>query len=272
MKVLDKPDDFHQLSERIALRGQIITRTGLRVGSGGGGAMDATDLPVLRDGDGAPMIPGGSLKGVLRSTLEALVRAAANKEVGLWACDPLAEEQQTCGYHKSGARKDVDTSNHCALCRLFGSRVLASHVRITDALLNLSEEERESGIVPVEIRDGVAIDRDLRRVYGGQKYDFEVVSPGAMFNLEIFIENPQPWLMGLLVIGLDQISDGFTALGGFSSRGLGRVELKWHTLSRVRAAALLAGGKPEQVTGAGVEAQFQDWRRALADHVTVGGV
>lgn len=258
--------DFHKLERRLRLLGQIITRTALRIGSGGSGELDGADLPVLRDAQGYPFIPGASLKGSLRSTIEALVRGAEfDQEIGLWACDPLLEREEggACGYHGTGKRRDVDPENHCAICRLLGSRVVASHVRFCDALIRLPETDVIRR-VPVEVRDGVAIDRDLRTVYGGQKYDFEVVSPGTRFELEVFVENPQPWLMGLLIMGFDQVRDGFTAIGGFTSRGLGRVDIEWTGMTEVSARDLLEGKPERRLSSTEIETEFSAYRDALA--------
>jgi len=261
----ERAADFDRLEERLVLRGQLVARTALRIGSGGSGELDAADLPVLRDSEGAPFIPGGSLKGAIRSTIEALVRGAGlPTESGIRACDPLLEDESTCGYHKSGDRRKVSTDTHCALCQLFGSRVVASHVRFSDAMLVRSEEERRERIVPVEIRDGVAIDRDLKRVHRGHKYDFEVVSAGSNFALEVFVENPRPWLMGLLAIGFDQLNDGFTAIGGFTSRGLGRVDLKWDGMRRVGARELLENRTGIALDPDAMALEFGRWREALA--------
>jgi CRISPR/Cas system CSM-associated protein Csm3 (group 7 of RAMP superfamily) len=150
--------------------------------------------------------------------------------------------------------------DHCAACRLFGSRVVASHVRFCDALL----QDRSPGPIPIEVRDGVSIDRDLRRVHGSRKYDFEVVSPGTAFAAEIFVENFQPWLMGLLAMGFDQLAEGFTALGGFTSRGLGRVTFIWSSVAKTTARALLRGDPYTTVTGDAVAGELQAWRNALA--------
>ncbi|HEX7843721.1 MAG TPA: CRISPR-associated RAMP protein Csx7 [Kofleriaceae bacterium] len=261
-------DDFHRLESRLRLTGVLITRTALRIG-GGGGDLDGVDLPVIKDAAGFPFIPGASLKGALRSTVEALVRGADGRAAGLWACDPLAGEDspladRSCGHHERGKRADVKPDVHCAVCRLFGSHVVASHVRFCDALMRLSDHDRAFGRVPVEVRDGVSIDRDLRRARGSRKFDFEVVSPGTEFTLEIFVENPQAWLMGLLVMGFDQLAEGFTALGGFTSRGLGRVSFAWSSIVRVTAAGLLRGDPPAEIMGDAVAAQMRAWREALA--------
>jgi CRISPR-associated protein Csm3 len=264
--------DFHCLRERLRLAGTLTTRTALRVGSSAGGDFDSADLPVLKDAAGRPYLPGGSIKGALRSTIEALVRGAHTPEraaAHLWACDPLADEdageiRKACGHHAGGGRAKIDTREHCAVCRLFGSHVLASHARFCDALLDEPSTADAERRPPVEVRDGVAIDRDLGTVYGGQKYDFEVVSPGTRFAVEVFVDNPQDWLLGLLVMGFDQLSEGFTALGGFTSRGLGRVDLTWSTLTRASADALLAGEPATPRRGDALVAEMRAWRSALA--------
>lgn len=271
--------NFHRLTSRLRLAGTLETKTALRIGSGGGGDLDASDLPVLRDADGYPLIPGSSLKGVTRSTVEAIVRGATgdNTSGDVWSCDPLSDEIMatgaTCGRHKSGdgARELALSQRHCAVCRLFGSRVIASHVRFSDAMLRDAESLKRRGRIPVEVRDGVAIDRDLRTAHGGQKYDFEVIAPGTRFDLEVFVENPEDWLMGLLVIGFDQIAEGFTAIGGFTSRGLGRVGIEWSSMTRCDARSLLDGKDPVTFDASSMKREFEGWRDALAARAK-GGV
>lgn len=264
--------NFHSLSARLRLQGTIETRTALRIGSGGGGDLDGSDLPVLRDADGFPLIPGSSLKGVVRSTIESLVRGSGAQfgKGDVWTCDPLSDDaingQYTCGRHRTGVVKRADALQqpHCAVCGLFGSRVTASHVRFSDAMLSNAVTLKQHGRIPIEVRDGVAIDRDLRTAYGGQKYDFEVIAPGTRFDLEVFVENPDEWLMGLLIVGFDQIAEGFTALGGFTSRGLGRVAIEWSSMTRYDAKTLLQGGAPTVFDPPGMRSEFDQWRAELA--------
>lgn len=261
------PANFHVLKRRLRLTGEITTVTALRIGSGGAGALDGADLPVLRDREGFPFIPGGSLKGVLRSTVEALLRGALpDNRHPLWPCDPHYETSRSsdrdgaCGWHASNQRSEAqkDIGAHCPVCRLFGSRLLASHVRITDALLH---PDQRGGPPPIEVRDGVCIDRDLRVQRNGLKYDFEVIRPGTRFAVELFVDNPEDWLMGLLVLAFDQLADGFAALGGFTSRGLGRVDWRWSELYRVDARTLLAGGTGVAETD--LAPTFARYRQAL---------
>ncbi len=270
--------NFHRLTSRLRITGMLETKTALRIGSGGGGDLDASDLPVLRDADGYPLIPGSSLKGVVRSTVESIVRGATVDGAAgdVWSCDPLSDEVMetgaTCGRHASGdgARQQALSQRHCAVCRLFGSRVIASHVRFSDAMLHDAESLKRRGRIPVEVRDGVAIDRDLRTAHGGQKYDFEVIAPGTRFELEVFVENPEDWLMGLLVIGFDQVAEGFTAIGGFTSRGLGRVGIEWRAMTRYDARSLLDGKGPVTFDANGMKPEFERWREALATRAKGG--
>lgn len=244
----DEVDDFDLLRERIILKGTLTTRTALHIG-GGAGELDAVDLPVVKTHRGDPFIPGSSLKGVVRSTVEALLRAADIP--GLRACNPI-DEKTSCGAHTDRADP---LRAHCAACRLFGSHLVASHVRFSDAHL------KHRGLAsPLEKRDGVSIDRDLRIAADKRKYDVEVVAPGTAFSLEVLVQNPEPWLMGLLVAGLDPIEQGFTALGGFTSRGMGRVDIAWESLTRATAKQMLMGKGAEMLD---VREQFAAWRAAL---------
>lgn len=260
--------DFHRLESRIRITGTLTTRTALRIGAGSA-AVDGVDLPVIKNAAGLPFVPGASLKGALRSTVEALVRGAEQRAAGLWACDPLAEKDEPhvtemkkgCGHHRRDERAGVKPEDHCAVCQLFGSHVVASHVRFCDALIRPGVPLARS---PVEVRDGVSIDRDLRRARDQRKYDFEVVAPGVDFGVEIFVENPQDWLMGLLVMGFDQIDEGFTAVGGFTSRGLGRASFTWSSIARITATALLSNQPMTVTTGEAIPAQLRAWRTALA--------
>lgn len=262
---MTSPADFHRLEKRVRLTGRLVARTAVRVGSGGGSVTDAVDLPVLKDADGYPFIPGSSLKGVLRSSLEALVHGLG-ENAPMWACDPLSRDE-ACGVHEEGERDAHPVEEHCTLCRVFGSHLLASHVRISDALV---PQDERTGFLPVEHRDGVAIDRDLRIAADKKKYDFEVVAPGTGFELEVFVENPSDWMLGLLMVGFDQIADGFTAVGGFTSRGLGRMEIAWTEATTVTPQQLLAGEPPESWFGS-FDEHRERWRTALAEAAGLKG-
>ena len=78
--------DHLKLASRLSIRGTIRFETAWRIGSGREGP-SMSDLGVLLDPEGQPILRGSSLKGKLRSTCEALAPAlgpAPNQ--GLSAC------------------------------------------------------------------------------------------------------------------------------------------------------------------------------------------
>lgn len=62
-----------RLRSKLQVCGQIVFDTGWRIGTGREG--QTSDLGVLLDAAGQPMLPGSSIKGKLRSTCEALAPA-----------------------------------------------------------------------------------------------------------------------------------------------------------------------------------------------------
>jgi CRISPR-associated RAMP protein (TIGR02581 family) len=244
--------DLSAISARLVMRGELRCRSGLRIGAAKDASGIGSDLPVLRDANQLPYIPGSSLKGVVRSAVEGLVRGAFPVQASwtasdgpppIWACNPLVDPDRA---ENSDTRRDdeaclsrrwrkvLGTKEHedlaiglvlrhsCTTCALFGNTELAGRVLFSDLpLLNASDL-----LSPGEIRDGVAIDRDMLTAADKAKYDYEVVPAGARFALEIILDNPEPLLQGLLVAGLNALHEGHVRLGGFGSRGLGRVEVQ----------------------------------------------
>ncbi len=257
MKV-PSPASFEKLLCRHRLRAELVTVTGLRIGAGKNHDAAATDQPILRDAFGRPYLPGSSLKGCLRSTLEAILRSLdrrANRN--LWACE-IFERGQTGpdGFRHGGGRCVGDSLDDqklaskgkeiplqqilertCTACSLFGSSHLAGRVFIHD-LPWLGDDPR------IDLRDGVGIDRDLGTAAPKVKYDFEAVPPGSRFQLEIICENLDPEggnvRLALLLATLDLLHRGEILLGGLSRRGLGRVQLANPTLEWTNAERLLS--------------------------------
>ncbi len=110
-----------------------------------------------------------------------------------------------------------------------GSLALPSRrLRINVNDLYLVSDQWAGGI---QIRDGVAIDRDSETAKDGLKYDFEVVPASAMFKLRIVLENATKQDLQLISVGLSEFVHGFGMIGGKRSRGLGACELQNLTVS-----------------------------------------
>ncbi len=205
-----------KLQKYVTISGTLTCKSGLRVG----GSKDdieigGMDNPVIRDPlNKQPYIPGSSLKGVLRSGVEMLLRG-----LGQRACS-VTDQQDRC--------KDADT--RCPACLLFGSTEGASVVLVEDGLpwpLGASDDERADTVRAIEkrraLRAGVGIDRQTGSVRVGP-FDYEVVI-GVSFHPIIRLRNPEPWQAAALAAGLELLDEGVLRLGSGTTKGLGRVRV-----------------------------------------------
>ncbi|MFN3690525.1 MAG: CRISPR-associated RAMP protein Csx7 [Fimbriimonadales bacterium] len=209
---------------RLRITGELVAKTGVRVGMSAETAIPtATDLPVIRDADGRPFIPGSSLRGAVRSYVERIVRTfeptAGNGKGASNPVDPSGWAITAETRRELADRNDYEElvyQRSCRVERVFGSPWLASRVRFTD-LPMLTDAEPE-------LRDAVAIDREKESVKN--KYDFEALPAGVRFQLEIIAENLDDEELGLLLLGVQALERGEILIGGFKGRGLGHVVLE----------------------------------------------
>lgn len=250
---------FLRLDNRFIITGQLKPSTGMHVG--GGAVSASSDSPFFRD-EAGPLVPGSSLRGVLRSRLERILQAiGGNRGCVLFTRDThptcftvndgrLADwKRKNAG--KSSAERErllefalLSGDGQCDICRLFGSPLLASKLQVSDA--------RPSN-PRMQVRDGVGIDRDTETAREHIKYDFETMETSEL-GLRMEIENATDTDLALLGIVLREMRDAGIDVGGKKSRGLGRCTLTGDlTVSGFADAAglkrFLATGACEKVTG-----------------------
>ncbi len=241
---------FDRFQNQTRILATLEMQTALSVGSHGSLEPTGTDLPVMKGPDGAPFIPGSSIKGAVRALAERILRTW-NKQPDVWACDPFADPCVSSNRKDQLLREAEDEAEDpsqveqifsqkvwdasCTACRLFGSPWFAGRVAFKDAYLLNGDD------LPLvtQIRDGVGIDRDLGAARTGVKYDFEVVVPGARFGLEILTENLEDWELGFLLTVLRFWEEGNLPLGGKVTRGPGWGRLVDVRLQRVDQNTLL---------------------------------
>lgn len=243
---------FQVFEKRVKLKGALISKSGLHVGSGSALSPEASDLPVVKDFLGRPFIPGSSFKGVLRSNLEAFLHSFTPKQGVKLVCNPIVDEERCLSskkkkdiFQKATRGEIADPEKEiweqsCWLCQLFGSPWLASKVKVADMPVNSNWHSQMLGV-----RQGVAIDRESETV-GEGPYDFEVVPPETEFKISIVVENPEPYELGLLMLGFQMFDQSFALLGGNTSRGLGRVEIKLEDILEVTPQQMLAALIPQE--------------------------
>ncbi|MEM0205112.1 MAG: CRISPR-associated RAMP protein Csx7 [Thermoproteota archaeon] len=206
----------------------IMNESPLRIGAGKAPPLRAVDLPVvtikLPRGE-VPYIPGSSLKGIIRSTCEFIARSSGIEGVcSAGDCgNKYLDEAKEITYYKALdnalRRNDIEEVKrilglYCIICKTFGSNSFGSHVDFQDAY--------PSGDVTLGLRSGIAINRRSGAVKSGP-YEIEYVEPGHEFLGYITIRNLPNYLVGLLLLALDYLNAGIVKLGGFKSRGFGKV-------------------------------------------------
>lgn len=262
-------EGFLKLENRYFISAELVLEKSLHVGKGVSLEPVGTDLPVIKDARGLPLIPGSTVKGTLRSELERIARtlgADGFKIDGekLRACEPLIEREKWDKWrcidsekkeeierrYKEGKIDDKQFfaeiwENTCTICRLFGSPWLASRISFKDMFV----KDEEEPLHPLEVRNGVAIDRDTGTARARAKFDYEVVVPGIRFSFEAILENVEPWEAGLFCLVLKLWERGEIALGGRTSAGMGWGRLKNIKIEKVKRNNLidyLLEGKKEE--------------------------
>jgi len=216
---------FDVFKSRLELSGILTTVTALRISQGRSTEPIGSDLPVVKDSLGRPLIPGASFKGALRSRLESFLRGI-DPELGV---DPselvgpdkmrwLKEQKQL---HENDAALTAALLKETDLASLvFGSPWAAGKFQVRDLTVL-----PDAWFGQYQERDGVSIDRDTETAAEGKLYDFQVVPAGTPFEFKAVVENAEAWELGLLMIGLHQFENEMIPLGGGRSRGLGVVKL-----------------------------------------------
>lgn len=217
---------FDTFKNRLEITGTLTTVTALRISKGRSTEPIGSDLPVIKDALGRPLIPGSSFKGALRSRLESFLRSIDPN----LAEDP-ANYTSTTRNNQVKDLKEKHKNNDFELTQqligitddigsLFGTPWMASKFQVRDLTV-----QPDAWFGQYQERDGVAIDRDTETAADGKLYDFQVVPAGTPFDFKAVVENAEKWQLGLLTIGLHQFETEQILLGGGRSRGLGVVKL-----------------------------------------------
>jgi len=205
--------DFDVLSREYVVEAELVNDSLLSIGSGVEEPFSTIDNPVVRvrfaDGSIVPVIPGSTLKGVLRSIAERIVasrgllcvspprdlleKCRGRVDVGRLRCtgEGLAEVEkllknccrELIEFLESGDREFVDKCLLSPVVGLFGAPWLASHLVFYDALPVNWEE------ATVEVIRRVAIDRFTLSQKPGLLYSLEAIRPGVTWRFRLRIVN-----------------------------------------------------------------------------------
>lgn len=218
--------DFDIFTNRCTITATLELETPLRIGGGqNAAAYSISAAPVLQTYNAKrkifePYIPGSSLKGVLRSTVERIIRTF-NENKGCVSIAGDSREKSLCG--------------NCISCEIFGSMNAGAKIRVRDAHLS-----RESGDVIGQIKEQPHCAtkyevyekfnvKTKQRRFGDKIIDAadtflrieETVAPGLGFDVQIDIDNANEKEIGLVLLALDEFNKKRIQLGGGTSRGNG---------------------------------------------------
>jgi CRISPR-associated RAMP protein (TIGR02581 family) len=184
-------------------------------------------------------LPGSSLKGVIRSHAERIIRT-----VRVECCDPLSStaacDQKPVFKNRHQPPNGVDTyQNLCPACRVFGHTVMASRFFMPDAY-------PVKAVDALPTRQMVAIDR--RSGGSVNTFTMEVAADTRehVFRGRLLIRNFERWQAGLVGMVLRDINLGRIGIGFGKSRGLGEVSLKYTGLTLVYPGVQEADAAPYQ--------------------------
>jgi CRISPR-associated RAMP protein (TIGR02581 family) len=224
---------YTKFENKIKIKGTLTAVDPIHIGAASRESLNPVDVDsaVLKDIMGNPVIPGSSLKGVVRSSFEGILRAA-----GLRVCDIHNDKDSNCNskqFIKDTKKQKLPLlkqaqifyDQSCEACKLFGGRQFAGKLHFKDC--------NYIGDKPCifEKRDGVGIDRETGAAARSVKYDFEIIPKGTKFDFELIAENLDEKQQKYLELILDLlcgngITDGdYLAVGGKTTRGLGRIRL-----------------------------------------------
>jgi len=221
-----KPPTGHEQYHPHTVSGQLdatlIVATPLHVSSGRFKMRRGKKPPLVKEltrVNGQPCVPASTLKGVVRSVVEAITHSCVRVTRA-----PTAQLPR-------GAAACRDKDNLCLACRMFGAMGFEGHVRFGDAVLY-----KDKGILSIARMPALYAPRDRAGSYssGGKvkgrkfyqhgqtvtqaKTPVEVLTPESQLGFTVRFENLTPGELGVLLTAL----------------GLGETEL----------VLKLGGGKP----------------------------
>jgi CRISPR-associated protein Csm3 len=225
------------------ITGVVHCLSGVRIGGNSNVIEIGTiDNPIIRNPiTNHPYLPGSSIKGKMRSSLELSLRDGASPKLSLKS--PRLTQRERDG------KPEISpcTCGGCVICKLFGSgdsktaneptRVLFRDCLLTpDSLDTLATAAKNRGVFFAEVKPGVRINRATNTVATGAFFNFERVPEGTEFSFELVLrlygdldnEEARTDYRRVIAHGLRLIEK--EGIGGKISAGYGKVRfdgIKW---------------------------------------------
>ncbi|MGQ9720798.1 MAG: type III CRISPR-associated RAMP protein Csx7 [Candidatus Jordarchaeum sp.] len=241
-----------RLKRRVVIDCAVETMEPLHVGKGKETlSVSEVDMPVMLDTNENPIIPGSSIRGVLRAhvtrLLASLDETTLNSEFN--AGKVKAEEEEIDAFQKAKSQEEkmkLFSEKLGVIDKLFGVSGYASPLKITDATPNIE--------IDLAARTHVKIDNDLDRAVEGGLFDVQFVPEKKQFEFKMVFDELNDHVTldvnnVFYKLILRQLGDALEIfLGGMKSRGYGLTTIKAKQVLAYTPKQLALGEKPEPVT------------------------
>jgi len=217
-----------KIDSRTVIECNIHTKSRLHLGGEKEGILSAVDLPIVKDQNGHPIIPGSSIKGVLRTYSTRLLHSLPYeklKQLGFCLSNSKISEKEFQKIREDSEKIQYIQKNLGTIEKLFGYSGLAAPLRITNAVtLNLTT------VTCTHIK----IDLKTDRIQKGALFSLEAVPEDITFHFKMIYDKPSDDLYNDVNLFFENyllkwIKDktGLALfIGGMKSRGYGEVVLK----------------------------------------------
>ena len=124
---------FDVFDNRTIVTGELVALDPIHIGSSAKESLNPIELdsPVLKDAAGNPVIPGSSIKGVVRSQFERVMRSLIPDGNG--SCGVFGKENCLTPDDKKRLTPEELYEKSCQTCKLFGGIAVAGKLRFKDA-------------------------------------------------------------------------------------------------------------------------------------------
>jgi CRISPR-associated RAMP protein (TIGR02581 family) len=220
---------FEKLERIVNIPVTFTTVGTLSINSGRGD--EVTGSLVMRYGgqEEKPVIPGSSVKGVVRSTIEAMLHQAEGdgKICVPMACAPKDRNRnpilppgrkEDCGEEarrRNNPRGGLEDA--CSACQMFGNTGLKGKVNFHDAI------PAREGVATIS-RTHVALTRDTGTAAPQSLMTMETVPNGVEFKGSVALVNPDPWMVGAIIHVLELLPS--LGVGAKKTSGYGELDVK----------------------------------------------
>jgi len=177
---------------------KIVAKTPLRVGKGKEMEVAESDLPIIKNSEEIPMIPGSTLKGFFRANAERILMNIVPKQAELMTR------------------------------RIFGSK----EKKESASAIFFYDLKAKASNYKLENRKHIKINPETCGV--DNLFEAECVMDGGVFEGQLATtRNLSPTYIGIIQPVIELASLGISRLGGFKSRGYGSVDITINKLTLI---------------------------------------